>query len=165
MALGDAVRRALRRALSLYGAGSDVADAIDASTSLLGATAGTVEASKAVVVDANKDIGDLRDATVRKLLRTAVQTIDMNDATVTLTAATVTSDVLFVDPNGNNEDLKLPPEADMTGGVLHIFNTGGESIVVKDDTGNDTICTITTGDHGIVACDGTTWHGGLLANP
>ncbi len=57
-----------------------------------GVTAGTVTASKAVVVDANKDVASLRDVTVRNLIVTSSGTIDLDSATATLVsnAATVT---------------------------------------------------------------------------
>ena len=134
---------------------------IDTEASL---TAGTVEASKLVKVDANKDIGSFRDVTVRKLLRSAVQTVDMNDVTVTLTAATITSDILYVDPGGNTETLLLPPEADMTGALLLIVNTAdaAEDVTVKDDADNDTIVTVSQNEIGFCCCDGSTWRGGTM---
>jgi hypothetical protein len=92
----------------------------------------------------------------------------MNDATVQLTvdpgttAGTIlTSNIMMVDPNssGAGEDLELPPEADVPGVVLWIYNTGGENIVVKDDAGAVTIDTIATTEFGFFFCDGTAWHG------
>lgn len=99
------------------------------------------------------------------------QTIDMSDAQVALTlvpgtpsGTTLTSNVLYVDANsGATEDLLLPPEADCNGLMLYLYNTGGESIVVKEDGDSTTIATVTTGAVGIFACDGTTWSGGLLS--
>jgi len=95
------------------------------------------------------------------------QTIDMADAAVALTVVPGTpagtalaSNVLCVDPNSGQatENLDLPPEADCNGLVLFIFNTGGEGIVVRSD-GGGTIITLDTAQHGLVACDGTTWRG------
>ena len=96
------------------------------------------------------------------------QVLDMSDATVQLTVDTasvagtlLTSNVMRVDPNssGAGEDLELPPEADVPGVVLWIYNTGGENIVVKDDSGVTTIDTIATTEFGFFFCDGTAWHG------
>lgn len=96
------------------------------------------------------------------------QVLDMADATVQLTVDTgttagtlLTSNIMRVDPNssGAGEDLELPPEADVPGVILWIFNTGGENIVVKDDSGGTTIDTIATTEFGFFFCDGTAWHG------
>ena len=96
------------------------------------------------------------------------QVLDMNDATVQLTVdnsttagTLLTSNVMRIDPNssGAGEDLELPPEADVAGVVLWIYNTGGENIVVKDDSGVTTIETIATTEFGFFFCDGTAWHG------
>lgn len=96
------------------------------------------------------------------------QVLDMNDATVqltmdnsTLAGTLLTSNVLRVDPNssGAGEDLELPAEADAAGVVLWIYNTGGENIVVKDDSGVTTVDTIATTEFGFFFCDGTAWHG------
>lgn len=98
------------------------------------------------------------------------QTIDMADAEVKLTlnpgtpvGTLITSNVLAVDANsGGTEDLLLPPEADCNGLTLFICNTGGEDIVVKEDSDTTTICTISTAESAFVACDGTTWRGGVV---
>ena len=96
------------------------------------------------------------------------QVLDMADATVQLTLDTgalagtlLTSNIMRVDPNssGAGEDLELPPEAAAAGLVLWIFNTGGENIVVKDDSGVTTVDTIATTEFGFFFCDGTAWHG------
>lgn len=100
----------------------------------------------------------------------APQTIDMADAQVALVYGTagagevkVTSNLLLVDANsGTTEDLLLPPEATSTGVFFWISNTGGEDIVVKEDSDTTTICTISTAESGWVACDGTTWRGGVV---
>lgn len=97
----------------------------------------------------------------------AKQTIDMADAALAIVHGTagagevkLTGNLLFVDPNsgGASEDLTLPPEATSSGLLLFIFNTGGEGIVVKDD-GGGTVITLDTAQHGVVACDGTSWIG------
>lgn len=98
---------------------------------------------------------------------TNAQVIDMSDAAVVLTlvpgtpsGTTLTSNVLFVDPNSMQatENLDLPPEADCNGLVLFVLNTGGEGIVVRSD-GGGTIITLDTAQSGLVACDGTSWVG------
>lgn len=93
------------------------------------------------------------------------QTIDMDDAQVALTlvpgtptGTEITSNILYVDANsGATEDLLLPPEADAAGLMLMIANTGGESIVIKEDGDSTTIHTLLTATNCILFCDGTTW--------
>lgn len=97
-----------------------------------------------------------------------VQTIAMNDAEVALTldatGTQLTSNMLDVDAeSGATEDLLLPAEAGCNGMMLFIKNTGGEDIVVKDDSDTDTIVTISTTEVGIVWCNGTAWTGGIMA--
>ena len=96
-----------------------------------------------------------------------VTTIDMNDTghAIVLSGAgaaetNLTGNVVFCDPNsgGASEILTLPAEAVSAGLVILIANTGGEGIVVNDD-GAATIITLDTAQHGIVACDGTSWKG------
>ncbi len=93
------------------------------------------------------------------------QIIDMADAQVALVWGVpsagqkkIVAPLLFVDANsGGTEDLLLPPEVESDGVALDIFNTGGESIVVKEDSDTTTITTIPTGKSARVACNGTTW--------
>lgn len=96
-----------------------------------------------------------------------ITTVSMNDATHTLVLGTagaaetkLVGNVVFADPEsgGASENLVLPAEASSTGMVLVICNTGGEGIVVQDDT-PATVITLDTAQAGIVACDGTTWRG------
>lgn len=104
------------------------------------------------------------------LPRRAVQTIDMADAQVALVYGTagagqvkITSEVLIVDANsGSTEDLLLPPEATSFGRVLFVSNSGGEDIVVKEDSDTTTIATISTAESAFFVCDGTTWRGGVV---
>lgn len=99
------------------------------------------------------------------LLAFKQQAIDMADAAHTLivtgTAASaqtkIESNVLYVDPNSSGtEDLTLPAEAVSTGLLLFIYNSGGESLVVKSDE-PATICTIATTKGAVLFCDGVTW--------
>lgn len=96
------------------------------------------------------------------------QTLDMDDAAVTLTHRSGTAsteflsgNVLFCDPNssGTSEVLKLPPKADSDGDVLWIFNTGGEDIALQDDAGGSLV-TIDAGLMVVASCDGTAWWAG-----
>lgn len=113
---------------------------------------------------------DAERITTGKLLALPSQTIDMADAQVALVYGTagagevkITGQLLLVDANsGTTEDLLLPPEATSTGVFLLICNTGGEDIVVKEDSDTTTICTISTTESAVVACDGTTWRGGVV---
>lgn len=112
------------------------------------------------------------DITAGCLYFTDAQTLDMADAQAVLTlnpgtpvGTTITSNVLFVDPNstGGTEDLLLPPEGDCNGLTLFIVNTAGgaEAIVVKEDGDSTTIATIDQNEVAYVVCDGTTWRGGI----
>jgi hypothetical protein len=105
--------------------------------------------------------------TVGKALLQGVMTIDMADAAHAIVQAAagagqtlLVGNCLFVDPNSGQatEDLTLPAEATSTGLVLHVFNTGGEGIVIKDD-GGSTIVTLDTAQHATIACNGTVWKG------
>jgi hypothetical protein len=97
-----------------------------------------------------------------------VQTIDMADAAVSLAVTptashtTLTGNILYVDANSSaTENLELPPEADSTGLVLVIQNTGGETIEVLDDAGSNPgngACSLLTTEACIAICDGTTWN-------
>jgi len=102
----------------------------------------------------------------RNLLSDDPQIIDMADAQVKLLLSgtpgagelLLVSRNLFVDANSaGTEDLLLPAEAGAVGLVLDIWNTGGESIVVKEDSDTTTIVTIATAKSARVGCNGTTW--------
>lgn len=98
------------------------------------------------------------------------QTIDMADAQVALVLGTagagqvkLLSNILYVDANSSaTEDLLLPPEASCTGLFVVIVNTGGEDIILKEDSDTTTLATISTTEIGIAFCNGTTWFGGVL---
>ncbi len=106
----------------------------------------------------------------RPLPRHAPQTIDMADAQVALVYGTagagqvkLTSDLLLVDANsGATEDLLLPPEATSFGRILFLANTGGEDIVVKEDSDTTTIATVSTTECAVFVCDGVAWRGGVV---
>ncbi len=97
-----------------------------------------------------------------------VQTIDMLNATVTMTlvpgtptGTLLTGNILYVDAtSGATEDLLLPPEADCTGLFLVIENTGGESIIIQNDAAG-AVVTLETANVAYVVCDGTTWTGSV----
>jgi hypothetical protein len=101
---------------------------------------------------------------------TSAQVIDMADTQVVLTlnpgtpvGTTITSNMLFVDANSSGtEDLLLPPEADCNGLFLMVVNTGGEDIVVKEDSDTTTIATVSTAESAIFTCNGTLWAGGVV---
>ena len=100
------------------------------------------------------------------LLAMKFESIDMeNAAHALITTGTagagqtkITSNILIVDANGGAQDLTLPAEAVCPGVFLLILNSGGETIVVKDD-GTATIITLDTVQHGILFCDGAAWRG------
>lgn len=83
-----------------------------------------------------------------------------------LAGTQITSNILYVDPNGATGTLELPPEADSVGALLWIINTGGEDLPVNNDAagnlGNGALV-VDVNEVGWVACDGTTWYGGMSA--
>lgn len=118
---------------------------------------------------------DTRNARERvslgKLLTLPVQVLDMADAQVKLVNSAepgagevaLTGQILFVDANSSaTEDLLLPPEAESTGLVLFFVNTGGEDVVVKEDSDTTTILTLSTTECAFAVCDGTSWKGGVV---
>lgn len=92
------------------------------------------------------------------------QTIAMGDAAVTLTripgsptGTLLNGNWLLVDAESSGtENLLLPPEANMTGEILFIKNTGGETINLQNDAAG-AVATIATGEIAIAFCDGATW--------
>jgi hypothetical protein len=113
--------------------------------------------------------GSLGDGAALK--RDGITTVAMGDAAHALVIGTagagetqLTGNVVFVDAeSGATETLTLPAEAGSAGLVLHIFNTGGESITVADDAAA-TVVTVATAEGAVVACDGTSWRGLVGAN-
>jgi hypothetical protein len=129
-------------------------------------------------VDPGDDVLILKDkinlsAETRKDFQSmSVQTIDMASTQVTLVLEDpeetgelkLVGQLLFVDANSNGtEDLVLPAEDESTGLWLIIVNTGGESIVVKNSADDATVVTVATTEISMVACDGTTWKGGMMS--
>jgi hypothetical protein len=101
------------------------------------------------------------------VVKFGVQTIDMADSPVTLTlvpgtpaGTLLTGNILYVDANGNTENLLLPHEADCTGLFLVIENTGGETITVQNDAAG-AVVTLETANVAYCACDGTSWTGSV----
>lgn len=70
----------------------------------------------------------------------------------------VASTLLFVDAEGNAENLYLPAAADWGSRLpIMIQNTGGENVVVKDRLLN-TIATLATTESGTFVTNGTSWY-------
>jgi len=68
---------------------------------LAGVTAGTVTASKAVVVDANKDIGSFRNLRTTRTVHAEGAAVSVNTAgAATIAAATMVGGIYVRDPNG-----------------------------------------------------------------
>ncbi len=102
-----------------------------------------------------------------------ITTVAMNDLENTLVLGSPTGaqtklvgNVVHADPEstGASEQLVLPPEGDMTGIVLYIANTadGAEDLVIRNNANNDTICTISQDQIGIVWSNGTVYRGGIM---
>jgi hypothetical protein len=91
---------------------------------LSGITAGTVTASKAVVVDANKDVGAFRDITLRDIDASAAADMESGKATATSVTTGATDapvnivDTLNIGSSGNAGVLKLYPGTAAKGYVL-----------------------------------------------
>ena len=125
--------------------------------------------STSVFTVTTTDNGD--KATLSTLIIGKAQVIDMNDTTHTLVFGSaaganqtlLSGNVLLVDPNsgGASEILKLPATTGLSGLILHIFNVGGESIVVQTAAGGSVGggVTITSGGFAVVGTDGTSWGG------
>lgn len=109
-------------------------------------------------------------------LRLGIQTIDMANANVTLVTrgaaagqTRMLSNQLIVDPNGaGGPQLRLPPEADLDGILLVIYNNAtagsGEAFSVRDDTGGTVVAFVDEGETAVVVCDGTSLFG-FVGNP
>jgi len=65
--------------------------------------------------------------------------------------------LLFLDPDGANRTVLLPPES--KGATFIIVNVGvaGFTLAVKEDSNTTTIATIGSGSNGEFYCNGTTW--------
>lgn len=109
---------------------------------------------------------DRERVTLGKILQRPSQAIDMADVAVTLVYGTagagevkILTNLLFVDANSSGtEILTLPPVATSSGVEIDVFNTGGESIVVKD-VAAATIATVATGKGARFGCNGANWFG------
>jgi len=77
------------------------------------------------------------------------------------TLTTTDPQVHFLDPGGANRNVDLPAEAASTGLAFELYNTAdaAEDLVVRDDSGVQTIVTISQNEAGIMRCDGTSWRG------
>ncbi len=94
---------------------------------LAGVTAGVAAASKALVLDAGKDLGDIRDLAVRQLAgpggtQQPLVKLPAPDAVTTVGAATYTianllKGILLRDPNGANRADTLPTAALVVAGI------------------------------------------------
>jgi len=89
-------------------------------------------------------------------------TITMGNADVTLTTSTLIGNVVFASCTTGPHNLTMPSPSTYSNFVAFFANTGGQSIVAKDDQAN-TIATFTVGSKGFIACNGTNWVAGLLS--
>ena len=108
------------------------------------------------------------------LALTQITTIDMADAAHTIVLdntpagdeTQLVGNLVFVDANSpvtGVENLIGPPEADMAGVVLFLFNTGGEDFLFRDNADAVTIVTVSPNEMAVVACNGTVYRGGIMA--
>lgn len=87
-----------------------------------------------------------------------VRTLDMADAGVTLTVASAS--IQRLDANSSGTEIVLLP-AEVQGLEVKIVNTGGEDLVVKEDSSSTTIVTISSTEDATLWCDGTAWQGNV----
>jgi hypothetical protein len=88
--------------------------------------------------------------------------IAMADADVTLTTSTLTGQVLLASCTTGTHNLTMPSPTTYGGFLAFFYNTGSQSIVLKDD-GAATMATVTAGSKAIITCNGTNWVAGLLS--
>jgi hypothetical protein len=88
--------------------------------------------------------------------------IAMADADVTLTTSTLTGQVLLASCTTGAHNLTMPSPTTYGGFLAFFYNTGSQSIVLKDD-GAATMATVTAGSKAIITCNGTNWVAGLLS--
>jgi hypothetical protein len=164
MALSDKARHLLKVATGSFAVADEVADAVDASTSALsslsaaelgyidGVTAGTVTASKAVVVDANKDVGTIRHLTINGNLVSGSTTIAEAElgyldgqtiGTVTASKAVVVDANKDIGDFRNLDAVNIDAGASGTAGTVDIFPTtaskGKIAISATANTNDDTL--------------------------
>jgi hypothetical protein len=155
-ASGDAVGTALEAASGANVLIEVIQEGANDNSLLEGVTAGTVTASKAVVVDANKDIASFNDVTVAELISTdlTATTVVLASATKQLTSSGVTPTELdFLDgaTAGTQVASKaVVADANINTGVvkateLHIGATGAEAQVTATPAELNLLDTATAG--------------------
>ena len=87
-----------------------------------------------------------------------VRTQDMADAGLTLTVSDAS--IQRLDANSSGTEIVLLP-AESQGLEVWIVNTGGEDLVVKEDSSSTTIVTIASTEDARLWCDGTDWQGNV----
>ena len=141
---------------------TELADSISLTEldTLDGVTAGTVTASKAVVVDANLDIASFRHVTITGNLVTGATTLSETDLAKVdgITNGTVAaSKAVVVDANKDAGDFRnldvvnLDAGADAVAGTVDIFPTTtakGKLIIAAADNAGATNITLTNASHG-----------------
>jgi hypothetical protein len=178
---GDTMKQALVSDFDTYGistsqtltnksidADNNTITNIDASE--LGVTAGTVTASKAVVVDANKDISGIRNLIISGQAVSAYNDIgsssssqdvslsDGNFQEITLAVATTTITFTNEVSSGDTSSITLVVKQDATGGRLITWDTAvkwafGDAPTLSSSANNIDIFSFFTTD------GGTTWYG------
>lgn len=109
----------------------------------LAAVAGTVTASLAVVVDANKDVGVFRNVRATRVIFRSTATVDNTAGARTYTAAEILGGIIVRDPNGAGRSDVLPTAALL---VAAIPNAAiGDTIECYISNGADAAETITIG--------------------
>lgn len=131
---------ATRQALAVANLGIT---ATAAQLNTLGVTAGVVAASKAVVVDANKDIGTFRYIRATKMIEGFTATSDATTGPRTYTAAEIMGGIIVRDTNGASRSDVLPTAALLVAAVPNA--TVGDVIRVHFVNGADAAEVLTLG--------------------
>lgn len=131
------------RAKSISLNGTGVTATAAEMNKVAGVTAGTVTASKAVVVDANKDIASFRNTRSTRFIDGCTATSDATVGARTYTAAEILGGLIVRDPNGASRSDVLPTAALLVAAVPNAAI--GDVIYCKIINGADAAETITIG--------------------
>lgn len=174
MAIAALTRKRLEIALADRAAGDEVADALDVSSVLSaaeaafidGVTAGTAAASKALVLDANKDVATIRSLTLERLVYTPVaRTATTTGATTGTIADAGMLQFVTVTSDDANKIIILPTPTTGTIVILRNGATGYElrssapaTVAINAGSGTDAESAIAASTMVVAICtSATTW--------
>lgn len=116
---------------------------------LSGITAGTVAASKAVVVDANKDVSRIRDLIVRNAIEEQGAPAAIADGDTAITAANLQAKILTMASTTAGRAPTVPSGTDVNGIRAigdcidwYFLNTGDQTVTITEATGHTLVGTM-----------------------